>query len=1112
MGIPSIQPGTIRWWMLSLFLATLIFLPIAHGQGRAVLSGKVADPQSALIPGAVVVATQTSTGAKTTVNSNDEGVYVFPSLPASIYSIAVSANGFETYKQVNIQLQADQSVTVDVTLQLGGQSQTVTVSSAAAQVDTTTGTLSNVIGQQSVGDLPLNGRNAAQLTEETPGVILGPVDNADQGVQKTFPSAVTVSVNGARSADTNYMFDGGNNIDEYTSVNLPFPFPDALQEFSIETSNYAAEYGQNAGGVVNIVSRSGGDQFHGDLFEYVRNGMFNASNFFSSTVDPLKRNQFGGTIGGPLEIPHLFNSKRTFFFVGYQRTILHDKQGGVGSFLPTQANLNGDFSALLSPTNPDNPVGKTIQIVNPFTNQPYQGDLIDPTTFNPAAVAIMKQMPSVTGNGAIYYQNPLIQGFNEIVVRGDQDLGQDHLTARFYRNSFTNAGVYNPANLLTYADQSTIPVTNALVSETHTFNPKLLNILVVNYSREVSTRGPMPNVPNITDFGVNIPQPTQNALIGVAATGFFTFGSAAQAVFARNNYTLSDDVHWVHGRHTLAFGVHAELSKVDINSAFNNSGQFSFNSTTTNYALASFLLGYLYTFNQGNGQYLNDRDQFTGLYAEDSWRTTNKLTLTFGLRYEPSEPWQETHHKIMQFNPTAYAEGRVSTVYPLAPAGLLFPGDAGVPEQGVKPTFKNFMPRVGFAYDVRGDGSFSVRGGAGMFYDTRLPAIFNSIPSEISPFSTSVDLTSPQGNFTNPYAGISDPFSGSPLPPAQYVFPRPVQVNTYDPSGVMHVALTYAYNLTIEKRLNNNTTARIAYVGSHSSHLYVDDNLNPSNYIPGSTLGANSRRHFPGFTDIGDASMSGSATFNSLQGFIQRRVTNGLSVTGSYSYSKSMDTLPYATIDTPPSSGPGAPYAIPIYEPDYKRLDIGPSDFDRKNVFSGSYVWALPGMSTGNEVLRGVIKNWETTGIIQAQSGEPLTITAGSDISGTALLADRAVWNGQRPYGNAACFAKTVPCKGYLNPADFSLPTQGNFGNVVKGSFRGPGYFDWDAGLSRSFRFEGSRSFELRGEYFNVINRNNLNNPNTVLGGAGFGAVASASATESPVSPRVAQFSAKLVF
>lgn len=222
-------------------------------------------------------------------------------------------------------MQADQSVTANATLQLGGATQTVTVSAEQVEVDTSTGTLSNVIGGRSVDDLPLNGRNAAQLSEETPGVILGPVDNTDLGTQKTFPSALTISVNGARSADTNFMFDGGNNIDEYFSVNQPFPFPDALQEFSIQTSNYNAEYGQNAGGVVNIISKSGGDAFHGDLFEYVRNGMFNAANFFSSTVDPLKRNQFGGTVGGPVEIPGLGKSKHTYFFVGYQRTILHDK-------------------------------------------------------------------------------------------------------------------------------------------------------------------------------------------------------------------------------------------------------------------------------------------------------------------------------------------------------------------------------------------------------------------------------------------------------------------------------------------------------------------------------------------------------------------------------------------------------------------------------------------------------------------------------------------------------------------------------------------------------------------------------------------------------------------
>jgi hypothetical protein len=1108
------KPGAIqKCCAVGLFSASLIFLPVAYGQGRATLSGKIADAQQALIPGAKVTITQTSTGAKTATTSDTQGAYVFPSLPPSIYSISVSASGFETYKETDIQLHADQSVTVDVSLKAGGTTETVTVSSAAAQIDTTTGTLSNVIGQQSVGDLPLNGRNAALLAEETPGVILGPVDNADQGVQKTFPAANTVSVNGARSADTNYMFDGGNNIDEYYGVNEPFPFPDALQEFSIEASNYSAEYGQNAGGVVNIVSRSGSNAFHGDLFEYVRNGKFNASNFFSSTVDPLKRNQFGGTVGGPVEIPHLARSKHTFFFVGYQRTIEHDEQGGVGSFLPTVANMNGDFSAFLSATNPNNPVGKVVQIVNPYTNQPYAGDMINPTTFSPVAVAIMKDMPAVTGDGAIFYQNPLIEGFNEILIRGDQDLGNsDHLAAHFYRNSFTNVGVFNSANLLTYADGSAIPVLSAEVTETHSFSPSLSNIVVLNYLREVSSRGPLPNVPDLTSFGVNIPQGPLNAIIGVSASGFFSFGTGAQAIFGRNSYTLSDDLHWVKGRHNLAFGAHVELARVAVDSYFNNNGSFTFNANTTNSALVSFLLGYIYTFQQGNGQYLHDRDQFTGFYAQDSWRATHRLTVSLGLRYEPFEPWQEENHKVEQFNPTAYAAGRVSTVYPHAPPGMLFPGDTGVPEQGVNPVYHDFMPRVGFAYDVRGDGSLSVRGGGGMFYDTRQPGLMNSQASQATPFSTSVALTTPQGNFSNPYAGITDPFSGPLLPPSQYIFPTPVASVGYDPSGIMQVALTYAYNLTIEKRLGSNTLARVAYAGSHSSHLFVDDDLNPSNYIAGSTLSATSREHFPGYTYIGVASMSGNATYNSLQGFIQRRVANSLTVTGSYAYSKSMDTLPYNTIDTPVDNSSGDPYAIPIYEPNYKSLDIGPSDFDRKSVFSSAYVWALPNKTTGNEVLRGLLNNWETTGIIQAQSGQPLTVLAGSDRSGTALLQDRAVWNGQSPYGNQSCIGKTVPCKGYLNAADFSLPALGTFGNVVKGSFRGPGYFDWDTGLSRSFPFEGSRAFELRAEYFNVINKNNLNNPTTTLSSGGFGAISSSAATESPITPRVAQFSAKLVF
>jgi hypothetical protein len=438
---------------------------------------------------------------------------------------------------------------------------------------------------------------------------------------------------------------------------------------------------------------------------------------------------------------------------------------------------------------------------------------------------------------------------------------------------------------------------------------------------------------------------------------------------------------------------------------------------------------------------------------------------------------------------------------------LLFPGDAGVPAQGVNPSYKNFAPRFGFAYDVHGDETLSIRGGGGLFFDTRQPAIQNSLSSETSPFSTAVSLTYPQGSFSNPYQGITDPFIGPPQPPSTYVFPTPVAVYTYASSGVFQVPLVYSYNLTVEQRVAKSATARIAYVGSHSSHLFTGNELNPSTYIPGSSLPTNSRRPYAGYGSIQLAGMSGNAAYNSLQATITERVSKGLTVVGNYTWSKSMDTLPYSQGNTT-----GNPYAMPISSPNYKQLDIGPSDFDRTNVFSGYYLWTLPGLREGNRALRAFLNDWRMTGILQAQTGQPITILAGSDISKTGLNADRAVWNRQGPYGAGACTASSAHCKNYFNPADFSLPAAGTFGNVSKGAFRGPKYFDWDAGLFRSFPIEGSSAFELRAEYFNLINRDNLNNPISTVSSAGFGSISSTTATESPISPRVAQFSAKFVF
>lgn len=304
-------------------------MPSAFGQAYGSVSGTVTDSTGAVVPNASVTATQIQTGLTVKTTTTGDGTYSLPSLAPSAYRITVSSAGFASYTENNLQLLANAALTVNVTLKAGSASQTVTVNAQAAQVDTTTGTLQQVIGTAAVNNLPLNGRNLASLTAEVAGVSEAPSAQADQGATKTFPVAFTITANGARVGQTDYLLDGGNNVDEYTNVNAPFPMPDAVQEFSVQTSNYSAEYGQNAGGVVNIVTKSGTRHFHGDLFEYIRNRVFNAANYFDyvngeKTVDPLKRNQFGGTIGGPVKIPHLFHANKSFFFVGYQKTINHE--------------------------------------------------------------------------------------------------------------------------------------------------------------------------------------------------------------------------------------------------------------------------------------------------------------------------------------------------------------------------------------------------------------------------------------------------------------------------------------------------------------------------------------------------------------------------------------------------------------------------------------------------------------------------------------------------------------------------------------------------------------------------------------------------------------------
>ena len=1097
----------------------------AAAQGLGRISGTVTDKSGAVIAGANISVTRVQTGETLTTQSSSSGVYVFPSLAPSTYTVTGAAQGFSTLTNKDVLLQADQALTVDLTLTAGGSNEVVQVDATPPQVDTTTGTLSQVIDGGRVNDLPLNGRNAAALTTLVAGVVTAPSANIDQGQTKTFPVVAAVTINGTRANQVNYMLDGGNNVDEYTNVNAPFPMPDALQEFSVETSNYNAQYGQNAGGVVNIITKSGGNKYHGEAFEFVRNRVFNAANYFTyvngvKTTDPLKRNQFGGTIGGPISIPHVYNGKdRSFFFFGVQATRLRTAGTGGTAILPTPAQLAGTFT------------GITGNLLNPTTGVPYPCSAgtcqVNPADYSPVALAVLKYLPTITSTDGTYqYFRPVQQNFIEYTARGDQVLtSRDRLGVRYFYDSFHNAGVLDTADLLTYSDQADIRYHNALISEVHTFGPNLLNNFSLSYQIEDASRGPVAGAPNVNTFGVNIYQPSFSQINQIAVSNYFTIGDNPMATFRRNNYTLTDDLSYVLGNHTLGFGFHGELAKVDVNNLFQQPGIFQFASNfAVSNPLADFLLGGLTTFQQASGQFFNNRYHVTGYYVQDSWKITKRLTLNYGVRYEPFSPQHEALGRQGMFSPAARAAGQVSTTHPTALAGLLFPGDSGFVNNMVNSIYTHLMPRFGFAYDVFGDGKTSVRGGIGQFYDTRLPGVFDNIFANAVPFVAAVNVSfvptsgnpTALGSFADPYSKIAggNPFPAAQPPPASSFSLGNYQSQSYSTfsPGTFRLPVTYSANLAIEQQVTKTLSSRIAYVGSRSLHQYVPTDINPlSNQ--GSNIGHRlyySTTANENYTNaIATVDTGGNAIYHSLQVSLKEQMRPGLTAFLNYTWSKAIDNFPFGASAT--AVVPGSSYVLPVYEPDYKRLDTGPSDYDHRNVLTLSYVWTLPTLKEGNAALRYAVNGWQTNGILAYRSGDPLTVT-GAGNSGTGLGRERGIWNGKDPYSQTACAGVVTACKPFLNPANFSVnPTytsnlQLSYGNVTKGSFVGPQFVSWDTSIIRDFPIHEAIAMQFRAEYFNVLNHTNFGDPQQSVTNSAFCRVLSAN------DPRIGQLSLKLLF
>jgi hypothetical protein len=1083
-----------RLLLFHLLLAAIIF-----GQGFGTISGVITDPSGAAAAQVKVTATEVATGLTRTAVTSAEGYYTLNSLRPADYALSVEQVGFEKFRQTGITLLANQSLTINVSLTLGSTNESVTVNASAAQVDTTTATLRQVVDSSRMVELPLNGRNAAQLTTLVAGAVTAPSNNADQGPTKTFPAAVTISANGARQNQMGYFLDGAPNIDNMSNVNQPFPFPDALQEFSVQTSNYNAEYGQNAGGVVSIVTKSGTNQYHGDAFGFLRNSVFNARNFFAAARDPLKRGQFGGTFGGPVI------KDQTFFFVGYQGTRIRSDQNGLHAFVPTNANLAGDFSAMLQANNPNNPLSRAVIIKDPAspTGAAFPGNIIPLSRFDPAAVNMMKYLPRVAGNGGVFFDRPISQDYDEYILRGDHSFStKDRLVGRYYYDRYSGVPTFG-GNLLAYKDGSTISSHNAVLQEVHIFNPALLNDFRMGFSRIVSIRGPAADAPSVADFGVNIYQPPIKQIQSLSVTGYFSTGDLPSTKWARTAFSWSDDLRWIVGRHSFSFGGIIERDRLNTVNATGIPGTFSFSGDTTGSALADLMLGQMRTFGQAWGQHVKNRYFMVNAYAQDSFRISSRFTLNYGIRYEPSQIWKDAYHQASIFRADLYGQGVRSKLFPNAPPGVLYAGDPGIPEYGTTGDYNNWAPRFGFAWDVFGTGKTSIRGGGGVFYDSRIPSFSNNRFLGEAPYSTAVTLTTPRGPFSNPYLGLTNPFPAQFPPTSGAVFTPPVQVYSWDPYSKFTTPVNYNWNFTVEQEVKHDWLVRAAYVATRANHMTTTLDQNPARYIPGSTLSTDARRLYPGFTNIYQAMEAGNSWYQALQLSLIKRLSHGFTINANYTLSKSLDNLPVGTDAA--TFGTAGYYTLPLYLPNFPQYDRGPSDFDHRHVAVVSFVWQLPMLAKANPFVRGVAGNWQLTGVFSAQTGPPLTLYAGKDQSQTGIGSDRGVVMSQQTSRSGPC-VNTAPCVSFLDPTAFALPAIGQFGNLGKGAFYGPGLINLDAGLFKNFPVTERWRLQFRGEFFNTFNHTNFLNPVTTVSGAGFGNLLSAN------DPRIVQLALKVFF
>jgi hypothetical protein len=1074
----------MRLFMLTAAVfAALVSSAFAQATGQ--INGVVTDSSGGVVPGATVTAIEQQTGLSRDTVAGANGLYTFPNLRPTTYEIRAVLTGFRTIRRTDIALAANQNLTVNLTLELGELSETVSVAGEAANVDVTTATISEVVDHARIVELPLNGRDAAKLTTLVAGTVISSV-STETG--KTIPGALRLSSNGSQALSVSFRLDGTSNTDLYEHENLTFPFPEALQEFSIQTSNYSAAQGNSSGAVINAVTRSGTNAFHGGAFGYVRNKRFNSRNFFATEPDALDRRQYGGFVGGPVKLPGYNGTNRTFFFVGWQGTLVKNTTATTTVFAPTNDQRNGNFATCGAPCN--------VAIRDPLTGQPFPGNQIPVSRFDPAAVKLMSYFARVGGTGQHQVSRASSMDFNQVVLKVDHQVtNNDQLSGRYFIDHFDNAAIMTPGDLLSYrtgSPKSRVRTQSGVYAWKKTLSATALTETHLGFQRMHAARV-TPDTPSLQELGIRLPlYPTTPNLQSISVDGYFSVGADAPSDFVRNGVEVNNRTNLMIGKHSIQFGGEAQWYHATIDSEYRVPGTFTFSGSATGNAMADFFLGDMRTFDQGTGEYKDNKNFYSNAFFQDDYKIHPRLSLNLGLRYEPTKPWHEVVGRIQIFRLEDYYAGRRSTLFDNAPPGLFFRGDPGVPEDGTLPDYDNVSFRGGAAWDVTGDGRTSLRGGWGMFYDQHIIGRFNNGATNNPPWSIRVTYTEPDGPLSDPYRGKSDfnVISLAGVGRRDAPFPAPVSANSYDEK--FNTPLTYNYNLTLEREILSGWMARAAYVGSKVTGIQNSISLNPAIYVPGATTQTtDARRALQPYAALSTYVQEGWSQYHAMQLTLNRRFSRGFTINSNYTLSNS-------------EGNPGGEL-IPYFMPQDPALVVGPLDEMRRHRFVTSWVLEVPGLGTDNVVARAALNGWQLTGILQYQSGAPYTITSGNDISRDGIGGDRGKTTGvsmDPPEGSD----RTV----WFNPAAFAVGDIGTFGTVGRGAYFGPQTFYFDMGLSKNVRFSNDMGMQFRAEFFNIFNQVNFANPSTALNSASFGRITGTHANQG--DPRILQFGLKFVF